>query len=188
MPPTKRRAHSSIDLLPKGLQETLRRMIIDNEFPFDFPGETEGKPTYQDMVEYCRAQGHKISPSAMGRFGKHMRTLSLMKEAGFIAREAMSGLDDENASQTQKAVSEMLTAQVISKAADGELSSKQLKELAQTTKDCAYIAMKADEYRRNQLKEKAEAAAEKITEIAGKKQIDPETLKAIREQVYGIVG
>ncbi|MBW8017075.1 MAG: DUF3486 family protein [Planctomycetes bacterium] len=185
---SKRRAHSSIDRLPKDLQETLRRMIIDNEYPFDFSGEQEGKPKYEDLVDYCRQAGHKVSRSAVGRYGRSIRVLARMKEAGVLAREVMSGLSDENASQTQKAVAEMLTAIVIETAAnDDSLTPKQLRELACTVKDCTAIAIKSEQYVKSQIEKKAKAAVKKITEIAGKKQIDPETLKAIREQIYGIL-
>ena len=36
-------------------------------------------------------------------------------------------------------------------------------------------------------KQKAAEAADKITDIAKKRNIDPETIRMIREQVYGIV-
>ena len=183
-----RRTHSSIDRLPKDLQETLRRMIIDNEYPYDFSGQTDGKPKYEDLVEYCRQQGHKVSLSAIGRFGRRLRTMARLKDAGVITREVMSDLTDEKASQTQKAVAEMITAVVIEFVSDKDnFGAKEIKDIARAVKDCTAIAIKSDQYTREQAKKKAEEADRKITEIAGKKEIDPETLKAIREQVYGII-
>jgi len=163
-------------------------MIIDNEFPYDFSGDTEGKPKYEDLVDYCRQQGHKISKSAIGRFGKRMRTLAKMKDAGVVVREVMGDLTGEKASQTQQACAEMITAHIISVAADNDnLSPKQLRDLACTARDCMAISIKSSEYVSKQLEEKAKAAAEKISDLTKNKQIDQETLMAIRQQVYGII-
>ncbi len=184
----KRRVHSSIDKLPSSLKEALTRMLVDDFWPDDFVGVKDGKPKYDDLVAYCRQKGHTISESAMGRFGARMRTLATMKSAGVIVRDVMKDLNNENASATQKAVAEMITAQTIHFVANKDnLKAKEIKEVSQAMRDCAQISIKADTYIRDQLKVKAKAADKAITKIAGKKKIDPETLKAIREQVYGIV-
>ncbi len=184
---SKRRAHSSIDRLPKDLQETLRRMIIDNEYPYDFVGEQEGKPKYEDLVEYCRQAGHKVSRSAVGRYGRSIRVLARMKEAGIIAREAMAGLDDENASQTQKAVAEMLTAIVIETAADNDkLTPKQLRELACTVKDCTAIAIKSEQYVKSQIEKKAAAAAKSTKSKLTKAGVDRKLIQEIIDEHLGI--
>ena len=52
-----------------------------------------------------------------------------MKEAGLIVRSVMDGLDAENASQTQKAVAELLTARAIEIAAEKNLNTKQINGL-----------------------------------------------------------
>jgi len=183
-----RRTHSSIDKLPRPLQKALEQMLVDNIWPDDFKGKTTGKPRYIDLERYCSQKGFTVSKSAIGRFGKRMRVLARMKESGLIVRSVMDGLDAENASQTQKAVAELLTARAIEIAAsDKGLSAKQIKEVAQGIRDCANISIKADQYRQQQLKAKAEKAQKKIDEIGKKKRIDPEVLRAIREQVYGII-
>lgn len=185
---SKRRAHSSIDRLPRDLQETLRRMIVDNEFPFDFVGVQEGKPKYEDLVDYCRQFGHKVSPSAVGRYGRQMRTMARMKEAGVLAREVMSSKDTENASQTQKAVAEMLTAIVIETAAnDEDLTPKQLRELACTVKDCTAIAIKSEEYVRSQVEKKALAAAESTKSKLTKAGVDRKLIQEIIDEHLGII-
>lgn len=183
-----RRAHSSIDKLPAGLRDILTRMIVDNEWPENFSGNRRGKPRYEDMVEYCVFQGYSVSKSAIGRFGMQMRTISRMKSAGLIARETMAGLTDEDAPKTQKAAAEMATALALEfMASSDDFTSRQLKEVCQAIRDCAGVSIKADQYIREQVTEKAKAADKAISAIAAKKKIDPETLKAIREQVYGIV-
>lgn len=194
-----RRTHSSIEKLPSAIRDAITRMIVDNEWPSDFPkerafgfskekAELTGSPRYEDVVSYCILKGHAVSRSAIGRFGMRMRIIARMKNAGVVVRDVMKDLTAENASATQKAVSEMITAQTIAFIADNDsLSAKEIQHIAQAMKDCTVVAINADKYIRSQIKEKAKAADEKITEIVRKKNIDPETLKLIKEQIYGII-
>ena len=183
-----RRTHSSIDKLPALLKDELVRMLVDNEYPVEFHGNKSGKPKYEDLVAYCIQRGQKVSLSAIGRFGMRMRTITRMKQAGVITREVMKDLTDEKASATQKAVAEMITAVGIEFISSNDnLSAKEISDMAKAIKDCASVAINADKYIREQLSVKAKNADKVITEIAEKKQISPEVLKQIREQVYGIV-
>lgn len=191
--PNDRRVHSVIDRLPSELRVTLVNMICDNDWPPDFPfnksaEEPKGNPRYEDLVTYCVFKGYSVSLSAIGRFGKRMRILARMKQAGAITREIMADINAEKASATQKAVAEMITATTIDFITEHDnYSAKELRDIATAMKDCTSIAINADKYTREQVKAKADLADKEITKIAEKKQIDPETLKIIREQIYGIV-
>ena len=155
---SKRRVHSSIDRLPAALREALTRMLVDDEWPADFPktkasgfkagvAELTGKPTYEDLVVYCHHKGHKVSESAIGRFGVRMRILARMKNAGVIVREVMADLDSEKASATQKAVAEMITAQTIQFVSESEdMTSKEIMNVARAMKDCTQVSINAYKY------------------------------------------
>jgi len=182
-----RRTHSSIDNLPAALQKTLSAMLVDNLWPDDYKGKKNGKPKYIDLERYCRQNNFEVSKSSIGRFGIRMRTLAKMKEAGLIVRSVMEGLGAENASQTQKAVAELLTARAIEIAAEKNLNPKQLRDMSTAMRDCAGVSIKADQYKQQQQKLKADNAMKKIEATANKNKISPETLKIIREQIYGIV-
>ncbi len=183
----KRRTHSVIDTLPEDLRDVLMRMTVDNVWPEDWLGPTDGKPTYDDMVLYCSTQDHVVSRSAIGRWAKRMQVYERMKTAGTIARDVMKGLSDENATQTQKAAAEIITAQIIELASSEDMTAKEITCIASAVRDCTAVSMQADTYIRKQVEKKADAAVKKITKFATKKQIDPEVLKLIREQVFGIV-
>lgn len=183
----KRRTHSTIDKLPASLRDTLTRMLVDDEWPSDLEGYHPGKPRYEDLVAYCHQKGFTVSESAIGRFGLRMRMLARMKNAGVMVRDVMKDLTAEKASATQKAAAEMITAQIIEFAAQESLTAKEINNVARAVKDCTLVSIKADEYIREQLKEKAAKADKAITKIAKTKKIDPDVLKQIREQVYGIV-
>ena len=184
----KRRTHSSIDKLPADLRDTLTRMVVDGQWPPDFIADHEGKPHYEDLVAYCSHRGQPVSLSAIGRWAKNLLALAMMKQKGAIVRNVMATLGDQTASETQKAAVELITAQAIDVIlSQDSLTPKQISELAKTFKDCAYVSITADKYIREQVSARAKAADKEITAIAGKKKIDPETLRVIREQVYGIV-
>ena len=182
-----RRTHSTIDKLPAKLRDILTRMLVDNEWPEDIKAYYKGVPRYEDLVAYCKWKGYTVSESAIGRFGMRMRTLARMKNAGVIVRDVMKDLTAEKASATQKAVAEIITAQIIEFASEEKLTAKEIQNIARAVKDCTQVSIDADKYIREQLTEKAKAADKAISKIAAKKKIDPETLRAIREQVYGIV-
>ena len=170
------------------MRDVITRMVVDNEWPADFTPTTPGTPRYEDVAAYCAINGHVVSLSAVGRFGARMRMLAKYKQAGIMVRDVMKDLTAEKASETQKAVAEMITAETIDFIGRNEsLSGKEIKDVAQAMRDCTSIAINADKYIRAQLSEKVKQADETITNIAGKKNIDPEVLKVIREQVYGIL-
>ncbi len=181
-----RRTHSSIDNLPGELQKALSAMLVDNLWPADFDGKKTGKPKYIDLEKYCRQKSFEVSKSSIGRFGIRMRVMAKRKEAGLIVREVMGGLDAENASQTQKAVAELLTARAIEIAAEKNLNPKQLRDMSTAMRDCAGVSIKADEYRQKQIKQNAEKAVKNIEAIGAKKKIPQEVLDQIREEIYGI--
>ncbi len=184
-----RRTHSSIDDLPADLRETVVRMIVDNIWPDDMKARADdydGAPRYIDCVAYCLEKDFKVSLSAMGRFGIQMRTHAMMKTAGLIARETMAGLADEDSPKTIKAAASMMTALALQYMVNHQdLSSKQLKEVSQAIRDCANVAIKAQQHLTETVKEKAKAADKNISKLV-KKKIDKQTLKQIREEIYGI--
>jgi hypothetical protein len=139
------------------------------------------------MVEYCGQQGWSISKSAIGRWAMQLRTISRMKSAGLIARETMAGLTDENAPKTQKAAAEMMTAITLEFMAGAEdFDSKQIKEVSQAIRDCAQVSIKADQYIREQLKEKIAAAAKLTKSKLTKAGVDRKLIQEIIDEHLGV--
>jgi len=183
-----RRVHNSIDRLPADLRDILTRMVVDNEWPADYPGEHhEGNPRYEDIVFYCNIKGFAVSKSAIGRFGMQMRTISRMKSAGLMARETMANLTNENASKTQKAAAEMATALALEfMASHDDFTSKQLKEVSQAIRDQAAVSIKADQYIREQLKEKIATAAKSTKSKLTKAGVDRKLIQEIIDEHLGV--
>ena len=182
------RTHSSSDRLPQERRQLLTRMGCDNEWPDDFTGPREGNPRYDDMLDYCRQKGYRVSASAVGRFGMRMRTLSRMKTAGLITREVMADLTDEKASQNQKAVAEMITATMIEFVADNEaFNAKEIRDIAKAVKDCTAVSISSDKYVREQLTrklQKADASTKtKLTEAG----VERKLIQEIIDEHLGVV-
>lgn len=184
-----RKVHSTIDKLPPDLKRTLVSMIVDNEWPKDFDRDDyKGNPRYEDMAAYCVLKGKKISRSAIGRFAGRLRTLTRMRQAGVITREVMEDVTDEKASKTQKAVAEMITAVAIEFiSGQGDLNDKELKNLAKAMRDCTAIAINSDQYTRNQLQTKVQAATDSTKEKLTKAGVDRKLIKGIIDEHLGVV-
>jgi len=183
-----RRTHSTIDSLPADIRAVITAMVVDAVWPEGCnPVDSGGKPTYEDIVLYLASKELSVSRSAIGRWAKGLRVFERMRTAAGLAKQIMADVRDEDASAAQKAAAEIITAQIIDMASSEDLKPKDISMIAGAVRDCSNVAMAADKYRRQQIKSKAEAADKTITEIAKKKKLDPETLKIIREQVYGIV-
>lgn len=182
----KRRTHSSIDTLPQGLRDTLTAMIVDGQWPIERHGGA-GKPTYDDVVQYCTTRGYAVSRSAVGRWAKGLLAFERMRSAAGIARKVMGDLTAEAATETQKAAAEIMTAQIIELISGEDLTAKEMHLVSKAISDCTNVAHKADQYIRSQVAQKAKAAEQQIEQIAAQKKLDPETLRQIKEQIYGIV-
>ena len=184
----KSRVHSSLDRLPKRLSRAIDSMYIDNKWPTDFQGPKSGKPRYVDIVEYCRQQGHQVHISSVGRHCRQLTAYYRMKEAGVTVRHAMQGHDEAQASATQKAGAEMLTAMIIKHlTAKEDFTAKELKQLSAAIGDCNHVVLAHEKYVKELARKQIKTDLQKVKGLHSRKQIDPETLKAIREQVYGIV-
>lgn len=185
-----RRTHSSIDRLPADLSGALVRMFVDNIFPGDYlkDPDYDGKPRYEDGVAYCVQKGFSVSPSAIGRFGMQMRTQAMMKNAGLIARETMAGLTDEDSSKTIKAAAEMMTALNLQFMVENRnFTSRQLKEVSQAIRDCAQVAIKAQQHLSDQIKTKVTAAAASTKKKLGKAGVDRKLIQEIIDEHLGVV-
>lgn len=183
-----RRTHSSIDKLPAELREVITAMIVDKAWPEDFPSPPDysGKPRYEDVVTYCQLHSQSVSRSAVGRWAKQLLGLELLRTRAVIVRGVMKDVTEEKTSETQKAAAEMITARILEVVCTDKLTTRQAKELAAAVRDCTQVSIKADQYAREQHTRKAKEAVKAINKIATKKKMDPDTLKQIREEVYGI--
>lgn len=181
-----RRTHSFIDRLPEEVAATVNKMIVDGIWPMEHDGDIDRKPTYENVVEYLTSLGYSVSHSAVGRYAKRLSLMTRMKDSANMAREVMQDINPDNASAAQKAVAEMMTAQMIDFiASNQELEAKEIMAVSRAIKDCAYVAIKSDEYIRK-IREKANEVAEKTEGKLKGTGIDRKKIQEIVDDILGI--
>lgn len=181
-----RRTHSTIDSLPAAVREVLTAMIVDGDWPSNFPAGHDGKPTYDDLVDYCRHCGHRVSRSAVGRWAKGLLAFERMRSAAGIARQVMGDLTSEKATETQKAAAEIMTAQIIELISAEDLKPKDISMISGAIRDCTQVALKADQYIRQQVQEKARATAASVNKKLQDSGMDRAKVQEIVDEILGV--
>jgi hypothetical protein len=173
-------ARSKINLLPDDLRAELERRLI-----------TSGFSNYDAIAQWLREQDQDISRSAVHRFGQDFAAKC---DAIRIATEqakaicATVGDDEGNMNEALIRLIQQLSFDVLINNQDADVAAllpKMGVMIAKLSKASVDQKKWTAETRK-----KAAAAVENIekkTAESGKKSLDPETLRIIREEIYGIV-
>ncbi|NPV70300.1 MAG: DUF3486 family protein [Firmicutes bacterium] len=174
-----RRRHSKIVTdLPQEVTEAVNQRL------------TEGY-TYREIAEWLAQMGHPVSKSAVGRYGKHwLARLERLR----IARDQAKAIIDQAAADPEVAMGEaasQLAMQLIMEAMMASLDKgpsglnlkivEAMKALAQLERSGV-----AREKLKQEIREKAKRVAQDVEKKAAAAGLDPETIKYIREQIYGL--
>ncbi|MEA3366970.1 MAG: phage protein Gp27 family protein [Planctomycetota bacterium] len=184
-----RRTHSTIDKLPGDVRETITRMVTDGLWPDGFGGAAarEGKPTYDDVVRYCQIHGHDISHSAVGRWAKQLLVYERMQLSRQIARQVMTGIDDEHtATEVQKAAAEIMTARIIDLIVDTDMNARDIQQVSGAIRDMTQSTLNADKYIRARDAERAKAAADRTGKTLKDAGVDRAKVQEIIDDILGI--
>lgn len=177
----KARAHSSID--KHGVQELVGQLL-------EIPGTT-----YEQIIEQVKqATGTVISKSALSRYQaawneKRYREATITKEIDAMMRllKAEPGIDPTDGAML------LIKRKLVSRLAQAEANFDNTDAL-----DLAHVLirmkrveqmsgqLKVQEERLALLQQKIAATADKVEAIGKAKHLDPETLKRIREEIYGL--
>lgn len=177
----KSRAHSSIET--RGVQELVEHLL-------EIPGTT-----YEQIIAQVQAAtGTRITKSALSRYraswnDRQYREATITQEV-----DAMMALLKQNPDVDptdglmllikRKLVSLFAQAEANFDTAD-TLEAAQLFNRIKRTEQMG-AAIKVQEARLELLQRKVAAAAEKVDDTLRSKNLDPETLKKIREEIYGL--
>lgn len=161
-----------VDELPLEVRREVDRLLV------------ESNVTYDDIKDFLAEKGYDISRSAIGRYGK-----------GFLATyQELRILEDQSRTLVSEAGDGMALEEAASKLFAKKIVELQLAgkidilELPRIISDFAKLQSStvARERFKSELKRKIEKAVENIETKTRNKSLDPETLKIIREEVYGI--
>lgn len=155
----------------------------------------EGRATIEELVDLVNAKGGQISKSAMGRYRQGAEAqMARYREAQEVAKVWIGKLEADPNGDIGRLLPEMLRMVAFQQLADidedAEISAKELALLARAIKDAAGATKTSVEVERlrRQIKEAAEKVEAVENEVrSGKRVLDADTLKRIREEIYGIV-
>lgn len=171
-----RRKHSKItSILPAELVDAINQRLVNGE-------------TYEQIAAFVRGEGHEISRSSVGRYGKtflsKLERLRVVKEQ---AKTTCSESKDKPALEMTEAATQISLQMIMERLIMTEnLNDTKTGELIK-----AVAMLEKSSVLRERLKleskRRADEAVKNIeAKAAGKKNLDAETLAYIKEQIYGI--
>jgi len=169
---------SKVITLPEEILAELNQKLLTGKFC-----------DYTALAEWLQAQGYDISRSSLHRYGQDFEErLSAITMATEQARAVAEASKDDEGHMNESLIRLVQTKafEVLIKAESDENLPKMGVMIAKLSK--ASVDQKKW---MAEMKKKTAAALsniEKKTEAGGKKSLDPETLRIIREEIYGITG
>ena len=170
-------ARSKITQLPDALRAELERRLI-----------TGGFANYRDLSDWLRGQGYEISRSAINRFGQDFEAKC---EAIRVATEqakaivATVGDDEGNMNEALIRLIQQLSFDILIKNQDADIASL-LPKMGVMVAKLSKASVDQKKWMTD-VKKKAEKAVENIEEKLKSQKLDPEALRVVREEIYGIV-
>jgi hypothetical protein len=143
---------------------------------------------YGALAEWLQANGFNISRSSLHRYGQdfeeRLAAITLATNQARAVAEAAG--DDENA------MNEALIRLVQTKAFEALTAAKNAESLPKMGVMIAKLSKASVDQKKWMAETRKKAAAalkniEEKTASSGKKSLDPETLRIIREEIYGII-
>ncbi len=156
--------------LPGQLREQFNRLLLEGM-------------TYEEGEQWCKKQGYEISRSSIGRYGKvffeaYQNIVQFEDQSRALTSATEEGMPME------EAVGKMLLQKVMAALMDGTAditeNSRLLSDVAKL--QSAHVNMNRW---KNELEKKARKAVQSIQKKAH--NIDPDTLRIIKEEIYGLV-
>lgn len=174
------RARSRILKLPQDIQREIDRMLL---------GVGPERKTYDEVVAWVKDRGYETSTSAISRYYRYLKTLENVKIASQQVKAILDETDKDSMLELEEGISRMASAIVMEILQEAETSRKtDIQYVTRIIGEFARLQMSsvAREKLKIEFRRKAQKAVENIEKTA-QKQLDPETLRKIREEIYGIV-
>jgi hypothetical protein len=171
----KKRGHSKVaQMLPKELRAAVDKKILAGV-------------TYQEIADYLNEMDYAVSRSSVNRYGKaflaRMEKLKLFQEQ---AKSIVEQAGDRPALEVAEATSQMAIQTIM----EHVMTLDRLKGAKATEVFKSLALLERSAVAREKLKletrRKVEGAVKNIEDKARQLNLDPESVKFIKEQVYGI--
>ena len=162
--------------LPKELREEVHRLLIEDA-------------TYEDISLYCKAKGHDISRSSVGRYGKpflqaYKKVLQFEDQSRILKSEVGEGL------LLDEAISKLLMQKVMDALLDGEMDILQVPRLLSDVAKLQSSNIQREKAKvtfENEVRSRTlEEAADVVEKTARKHGMSKENAEMFRRDVLGI--
>ncbi|MCE5212980.1 MAG: DUF3486 family protein [Deltaproteobacteria bacterium] len=168
---------SKIITLPEDILADLNQRLVAGKFC-----------DYTALAEWLQSQGFDISRSSLHRYGQNFEErLAAITVATEQARAVADAARDDEGN-----MNEALIRLVQTKAFDALIDAESAESLPKMGVMIAKLSKASVDQKKWMAETRKKAAAalkniEEKTATGGKKSLDPETLRIIREEIYGIV-
>ncbi len=171
-----RRKHSKITLLPAEIRQAVEEKLESGE-------------TYQNIAAWIKRMGHDVSYGSVGRYGQDFfARLDRLKEVREQVKSIIEGAQGKTTFEMTEAAAQVAIQKILETLMDAErVEGESLTGLMIALSKLEQSGV-AREKLKIELKQRADRAVENIGQAAKQKGLDEETLRIIKEQVYGIVG
>jgi hypothetical protein len=169
MPHVRRRSRIETEL-PVELRQQLNRVLLEGA-------------TYDDAAAFLNGKGHDISRSSVGRYGKEFFE-AYQKIVQFEDQSRALTSATEKGMPMEEAVGKMLLQKVMAALVDGSADVMEVPRLISDVAKLQRSHVAMAQWKR-EIEKRADAAVENIKTKS--KTIDPDTLKIIKEEIYGLV-
>jgi len=180
---------SSIDRLPEDIRERFYELLRD-------PRVTQLEATRR-INEILAEDGspERLSKSAVNRYAQRMEEVGAkLRETREVAKMWIGKLGSEPQGEVGKLLNEMVRTLAFKAAMraheepdDVPIDPKMLKSLAISVYRLERAATENAKLEEKARKRALEEAASKIEEVGARNQLAPETIRQIREDVYGLI-
>jgi hypothetical protein len=173
---------STIDLLPEDIKQQVDRELVSRHF-----SQLDEILDFVNNLLTARDLEMKISRSALGRYskGKLQPLLDRIALSTKMAEAIANACPDEqgNVNEAILRLAQERLFQKLMELEQDEITPKELASISQAIAQLVKASTGVKKYR-EEVRSKLEA---KFAEIAPRTGIDQETLRVIREEIYGIV-
>lgn len=172
-----RRKHSKVETLPPEIVAAVNQALT-------------GHHTYEEIAAWLREMGHGVSKSSVGRYGKDfLSRLERLKVVRDQARAIVDADPDAPATEMAEAANQLalqMIMELLIKLPEDALEKASVTEVLKALGRLEQSGV-AREKLKLTYRDKVEKVAEKVEETGKAKGLDEETIRIIKEQVYGIL-
>lgn len=172
------RSKSHLLKLPDEIRDLVNEMIL---------ATGPERKTYEEIAAWVQGQGFQTSKSAIDRYAKWLISMEKVKLLGDQAKAIIDQAGQDSPLRLEEATSKLgavIMMELFQEVLQGDTVDP--KKIGRLMGDFAKLQSSA--VQRERLKDDFKAKVKKATDkISKRKNLDPETIRVIKEEIYGLV-